>query len=125
MGVDFYPCSRCNKVYCDCGDFVICDEESGGCGRDWCSDFCAKEDGYKECYCKLDKELELGGYCDDGCEMYKDKWDSCSSVKCSNFVRASCNYCRGEVISDDNLLTYALDLLGLTKEELQQKYKEN
>lgn len=114
MGVDFYPCSNCGETYCDCGYYVTCE-----CGRDWCSDECANEDGYSKCSCKLGKELEEDEeYCEDGCEKYRDDTDSCSSVSCEHLEYTSCKYCRKEDYSDEYLLCWALEILGKTREEL-------
>lgn len=114
MSVEFYPCSRCNEVYCDCGDYTTCNESDGGCGRDWCSDDCAEEDGYIEGYCKIDNE---------NCDKYGEN-DECLYSECEHYVRASCNYCRGESVTDEKLLYFALKLLNMNKEELTIKFKE-
>lgn len=121
MGVDYYPCKRCGEVYCDCGYYVDCDEDAGGCGRDWCSDECAKADGYIECSCKLDKDIDSNGYADEECE-HLEKGSLCCH-DCDHFVQASCKYCREEVFEDDEILKYALCLLNKTKEELIDEMK--
>ena len=113
MSVDFYPCSRCGEVYCDCGDYVTCSEDAGGCGRDWCSDECAEKDGYNTEYCKLDKEVEYG-YCQDECELS----DGGCCTKCKNYIGASCNYCRHEDYEDSELLEFALKMLDISKNDL-------
>ena len=108
MGVDFYPCSRCGKVYCDCGDYTTCNEDEGGCGRDWCSYECAEEDGYVRGHCKINNE---------DCENYEENYD-CFYGECEHYVKASCNYCRKETFEDDEILEYALCLLNKSKEDL-------
>jgi hypothetical protein len=42
MGVDFFPCDYCSETICDCGDYIRCD-----CGRVWCDEKCAKEEGFR------------------------------------------------------------------------------
>ena len=113
MGVDFYPCSRCGEVYCDCGEFVTCSEDALGCGRDWCSYECAKEDGYIEEYCRFDKEVEYG-YCQEKCDLSNNG----DCTECSYYVHASCKYCRGEDYNDSELLQFALKKLNMSREDL-------
>lgn len=126
MSVDFYPCSRCEETYRDCGCYVRCDESAGGCGRAWCSDFCAEQDGYVRCHCKLEKDINSHeGYCEDGCDKYNDEYDSCSSVNCEHYIEASCSYCRGEMFEDEELLDYALKLLNMSKEQLIDNIRIN
>ena len=43
MSVDFYPCDNCGEVFCDCGEYVKCED----CGKHWCCTECADEDGFK------------------------------------------------------------------------------
>lgn len=118
MGVDFYPCSNCGDTYCDCGDYITCNEDAGGCGRDWCSDDCAIEDGYEKEHCKKGYDVYYGEPDESDCEM-----DSC--IECEYFVPDSCSYCRKELFEDSDLLEKALEMLGLTKEELIEKMKED
>lgn len=57
-------------------------------------------------------------------EMYREKhckYDDCCD--CESYVPDSCKYCREEDFNDDVLLEYALDLLGINREELIEKYK--
>ncbi len=42
MGVRWFPCDRCSRSICDCGEWVSCNDD---CGRDWCDDECAEKDG--------------------------------------------------------------------------------
>lgn len=42
MGVDWFPCSRCNSSICDAGRWVTCGD---GCDRRWCDKACAEVDG--------------------------------------------------------------------------------
>lgn len=42
MGVDFYNCKHCNKIFNDCGAVYISCE----CGETWCSEECAQGDKY-------------------------------------------------------------------------------
>lgn len=118
MGVDFYPCSRCGDIYCDCGYFVTCCEDKGGCGRDWCSDDCAKEDEYEVEHCKLDKDI-VYGHCRGECELS----DDACCTECINYIPSSCSYCRHENYEDSELLNKALELLEITREDLISKMK--
>ncbi|MGL5330368.1 MAG: hypothetical protein ACRDD7_13950 [Peptostreptococcaceae bacterium] len=124
MGVDYLICSNCRDGFPDCGSFVTCDYDAGGCGTNWCSEECAEEEGYVKCSCKLGKELnEYEGYCEEGCDKYKDKYDSCNSVDCENYTPTSCKYCRKEDFSDEQLLDKAMSLLGMNREDLIAKMK--
>ena len=123
MGVDFYPCSRCGEVYCDCGDYTVCNEEAGGCGRDWCGDGCAESDGYIRCSCKLGKDIDVVGYAEEECENLPQNSTYCADAECEHFVEASCSYCRNEIFTDEEVLWYALDLLNKTKEDLITEMK--
>lgn len=42
MSVDFFDCQQCGETVCECGHFIHC-----GCGEKWCSERCAKIDGWK------------------------------------------------------------------------------
>lgn len=42
MGVDWYTCPTCGEAFPDCGPMVWCE-----CGKVWCSDECAAEQGFK------------------------------------------------------------------------------
>lgn len=126
MGVDFYSCNKCGEVYADCGYYVTCEEDVGGCGRSWCSDKCANDDGYVECSCKLGKDLDdREAYCEDGCEKYKDKYDSCSSVDCEHFIEASCNHCRNEDFEYEDVVDYLLKEYadGRTIDDIKEEMK--
>ena len=43
MSIDYYSCNYCGDTFNDCGYYVTCD-----CGNSWCSDECAKKDGYRK-----------------------------------------------------------------------------
>lgn len=117
MGVDWLSCKRCGDTFPDCGHFVNCE-----CGETWCSDECAEKDGYKEEHCKLGCGLSYGepeGY-DEKC-VYKDKLKNDETVyccDCENFIMTSCNFCRNEDYDHETLLDKALNLLGMSREEL-------
>lgn len=38
MGIEFFPCSNCEEIFPDCGDFFNCDT----CHYCFCSDDCGK-----------------------------------------------------------------------------------
>lgn len=118
MSVDFYACDRCGDTFCDCGDYVKCNEGKGGCGRNWCDDECAEADGYKREYCKLGKEVDYTSPTED-CEFVNgNKYCGCDG--CGNYVEESCSYCREEAFEDSALLDYALLKLDISKEDLIQ-----
>ena len=111
MGVDFLVCNYCEETFPDCGHFVSCE----GCGTHWCSDECAEEDGYVPEHCR--KHPELNGFD----EMYNYREDNCdykSCCYCEYYELASCKFCRGEDYSDETLLSKALALLNMTREDL-------
>lgn len=106
MGVDWLTCRNCGETFPDCGHFVNCE-----CGEHWCSEECAETDGFEEEHCKLGKSK------DDDCDLEISCW------RCENNVERSCKYCREEDFSDEVLLTYTLNLLNLSREQLIEKYK--
>ncbi|MCC0645356.1 hypothetical protein KGF41_13905 [Clostridioides sp. ZZV14-6150] len=114
MSVDFYNCTACGEIFCDCGDFIGCD-----CGKKWCSEECANDDGFKKEQCKLK------------INMYDDKEKKNHNCPiwcydCVNYTENTCNYCSGEIIEDYELLNFALKLLNIeSKDELTKKYKES
>lgn len=48
-------------------------------------------------------------------------YDNC--YECGHYVPETCNYCRKEDFEDDVLLEFTLKLLGLSRNELVEKYK--
>ena len=117
MGVDFLICNYCEETFPDCGHFVSCES----CGTHWCSDECAAEDGYLVEHCK--KYPELNGFD----EMYNYRENHCeykSCCYCENYAPSSCNFCRGEDYSDETLLQKALDILGMSREDLIKKLND-
>lgn len=107
MGVDWLTCRNCEDTFSDCGHFVGCD-----CGNKWCTDDCAEADGYKTESCKLGYDTE-----DNECEK--------SCYNCDEFLEKSCKYCREEDFEDYELLKFALNKLGISRENLIEMYKEN
>ncbi|AXQ67023.1 hypothetical protein HOBO_7 [Bacillus phage Hobo] len=93
MSSDMGVCNFCEETFSRCGEFVGCE-----CGKSWCSESCAEADGYQE---------EEEGYTPPGSNWRQD---------------TSCDYCRKEDHDDDTLLEYALELLGMTRYELVDKY---
>ena len=94
MGVDYYACESCGDTFPDCGDFVSCE-----CGKRWCSDECAEADGHQE---------EEDGFTPEG-----SKWSQ----------ETSCNFCRKEEFEDYDLLELAQELLGKSRHDLIELYK--
>lgn len=115
MGVEFYTCDNCGETFADCGEYVSCET----CCTKWCCDECAEEDGYVGEHCKLHPDL------DDYDIMYEYmkkhcKYDSCTD--CEHYVPYSCKYCRKEDYPDNVLLDYCMELLGVTRDQLVEKY---
>ena len=104
MGVAWNSCSKCGKSFPDCGDFEICSEDKGGCGRVWCSYDCALEDGYIEEHCKLGKGVD-----------YTSPTEECEFANENEYCK-----CRNEMFEDSELLEYALLKLDISKEDLIQ-----
>ena len=107
MSIDYYSCNSCGESFPDVIDYAYCE-----CGKVWCDDECAKEDGFIDEHCKLDYECDS-----DECDM-----KYCSD-DCVHYVEKSCKYCREEDFDDDTLLEHALELLGFTREQLIESKK--
>lgn len=107
MGIDYLVCANkdCGEGFPDVADYVSCE-----CGKSWCSDLCAKDDGYIEEYCSVGIEIEENE-CDTGC------WE------CKNFVESTCNYCRSEDFDDKELLKFLLRASNMNREELVSEYR--
>ena len=118
MGVEFLVCRNCEETFCDCGDFVFCES----CGAWWCSEDCANDDGYTKGKCGLGKYTD-DGYPGEECEFAVDGRCDKYEKECKYWIAQSCNFCRGEDYDDCDLLLKALDLLGMTREELIKKMK--
>lgn len=117
MSVEFYTCKHCGETFSECGDFVECES----CGTKWCDDECAEADGYIREYCSLHPDLD--SY--DSMHDYRIEHCDCGScADCGYFVLDSCKYCREEDFDDYVLLEYALQLLGVNREELIIKYRD-
>jgi hypothetical protein len=95
MGVDWYSCKNCGETFPDCGDYTGCE-----CGEHWCCDDCAEADGF---------QYEEEGFTPEG-----SKWSQ----------ETSCNFCRKEDYDEFELLRFALDKLGLSREQLIELYKQ-
>ncbi|AXQ67879.1 hypothetical protein KIOSHI_263 [Bacillus phage Kioshi] len=96
MSSDMGVCNFCDETFSRCGDFTSCD-----CGKSWCDYSCAEVDGFR---------VEEDGYTPPG-----SSWEQ----------ETSCDYCRKEDHDDDVLLEYALELLGITRHKLVDKYNES
>ena len=113
MGVWYYTCENCGKNFPDCGYYVSCE-----CGTRWCSDECAKEDGYVVEHCRKYPDLinrdEMEEYREEHCD-FKDCCD------CEYYEPDGCKYCRNEDYEDDVLLDKALELLNMSRQDLIDK----
>lgn len=117
MGVDFYTCKHCGETFSDHDEgYTFCKT----CYSDWCSEECAKKDGYIKAHCNIHPSLNSISEMDEYREEYCYD-DSCE--ECKHYVPDTCNYCRKEDFDDDVLLEYCMELLNITREELVQAYK--
>lgn len=115
MGVDWLSCNNCGHNFPDCGDYVSCE-----CGEHWCSEECAEKDGFQRDECKLEYEV-IDGY-EQNEECKKGHNGGCDT--CENYIKGGCKYCREEDFEDEVLLDYALQKLGLSREDLIKQYKK-
>jgi hypothetical protein len=98
MSVDFYVCDNpaCGETFPDCGPYFSC----GDCGSRLCKD-CKSEfnakytDGYLED--ENGNEIDYGDYCP---------------------------FCTLELVDNSILMDFALNKLGVSKEELTEQYKQ-
>ncbi|WP_297131832.1 hypothetical protein [Terrisporobacter sp.] len=102
MGVILHKCSKCGKIFSDCGYFIYCNEESYGCSEIWCSKECAEADGYIKGHCKI-SENKFNKKCNK--HSKGEKW---CDEDCINYVKESCNYCRHEDFHHDIIIKYIL-----------------
>jgi len=91
MGVDFLICDICHESFPDCGDFVSCD-----CGGRFCSSECAQID---DCV-----------YDEDGEPVEDEDGDFIIGEE-------TCVLCRGEALTDQDLIEFLLKKLSLTREQ--------
>lgn len=127
MSIDYYSCENCGTTFPDCGDYVNCE-----CGKRWCSDKCADEDGYENARCKLEVETE-DGYTNDCLEGFqkcirRHETDAEGEVECygcENYQETSCSYCRHEEYDDYDLLVKAMELLKCDRQFLIDKINES
>lgn len=118
MSIDYYVCKSCGNTFPDCRKYISCES----CGARWCDETCAKEDGYIKEHCSLHPDL------DNYVLMTEYRIKHCgfgSCADCRYFVLDSCKYCREEDFDDDVLLEHALELLGITRDELIARYKKH
>ena len=111
MSIDYLVCENCGDTFPDCGYWVSCEN----CGTHWCSDECAEEYGYRKEHCSKHPDLVnrdlMESYREDHCNF-----EDCT--ECEHYNPDSCKYCRGEDYDDETLLSKALELLKMSREEL-------
>ena len=107
MGIDYLVCANknCGEGFPDVRDYVSCE-----CGKSWCSDECAEEDGFFNERCKLGYDID-----DNTCDI--------SCWECKSLIESSCKYCRGEDFDDKELLEFLLWTSNIDREELINEYK--
>jgi hypothetical protein len=88
MGVYYERCAKCDDEYMDFGTFDC------SCGRGWCSEECAIEDG----------------------AIVTEHTEGWIEVQ-------SCNFCRGEDFSDSDLLVSLMDSYELTRADVIRVHK--
>lgn len=118
MSVDYYACDYCGDIFCDCGDYVSCE-----CGKHWCSEECAEEDGFERGHCGLNKDTD-DGVPEEDCDFAKNGECNSWGYECEHWTKESCKYCRNEDFDDYKLLNFALEVLNVTREELIEDYKK-
>ncbi len=91
MGVDFLTCDNCQRNFPDCGYYVHCNYEK--CGKTWCSDKCAAEDG------RINS--------DEAADPYEGS-------------HISCSYCRKQKATDEQLIEFLLEKTKLTREKAEK-----
>lgn len=104
MGVDFYICTKCSRTFPDCGEYSLCNEDHGGCGKVFCGTECAA--------------LEMPG---------RDRvltWQEVEALPEGEFqaLKTTCSDCRNENASDENLFYFLLKKLGTTRDDVAKEY---
>lgn len=105
MGVDFKTCAACSRTFPDCGPFDRCDEDQNGCGKNYCGSKCSKL-----------QEPEL-----DPDSLDWEQFEALPEEEQTKY-RMTCTSCRKELASDENLLEFALGLLGMDIEALKDAF---
>lgn len=96
MGVDWYACPSCEETYPDCGHHGTCIS----CEQTYCGG----------CF---DEFAEKYGLIDEDHERYS--W--------YGEVLRECDHCNGTIVSDSDLLAFALSKLDQEKEDLLAEYR--
>lgn len=113
MSVYYYVCDKCGEPFSEYRDYVEC-----YCGKKWCDNKCAEIDGFEEGYCKLGYDIHYEYPEDERCNK-----ECCCA--CESFVKRSCSYCRKEKFTEQEMLEKALELLGISEEELTKEMRES
>lgn len=101
MGVDFLICRNCSETFADCGYWTDCNWKCvDKYNTVWCSDECAKKDGFKHTEFEEDEDVDDYDEDEDG----------------------SCVYCRKENATDKDLFKFALKKLKMSKSKLKKEY---
>jgi hypothetical protein len=97
LGIDYYSCDVCGKAFPDVCSYSVCED----CGSHLCGS-CRDEYGVghslacSETIEKIDWE-------------FKDEYDLCP-------------FCSDDIITDEALLAFAIEMLDTTKEKLIEEY---
>jgi len=98
MGIDYYACDNCGDTFPDCGPYTHCED----CYRYLCS--------------PCSDKMEIGSY-----RMSKNGQDDYDE----DDEHGICPYCSGAIVTEEQLLEYALEKLGMGQDELEKELKFN
>lgn len=97
MGIDYYSCDECGEAFPDVCGYAVCTD----CGNRLCSK-CMNEYG-------VSGEMSSAESLEEVEEEFKDEYDLCP-------------FCSDDIITDDVLLAFAIEMLDTTKEKLIEEY---
>lgn len=99
MGVDYYNCSICGRIFPDCTDYGYCSNcEERLCGN-----------------CKEEQVEKYGN----------PEEDSEAAALYGTYSPEKCDLCSGEIIQDYDVIQWFINKTGIAKEEVIKTIKEN
>ena len=102
IGVDFSECPACGECYPDCGEFFSCTS----CGTTICGN--------------CERKYQCGSYSNETDFPLED--EDGNEISYDDDYR-NCPYCNLTLIHQSDLFEFALEILGVTKEELENDYR--